>query len=82
MGHTSTDERCTDRVYNWFVTCLRCNSKFSRPGSTTGGHAFQVGDDYSLIVKVGILRIYTHPTAPTRGWANDGPIVGTHNRLV
>lgn len=49
------------------------------PGCATIGHVLQVEDEYRLVVRG--LRGDAHAVAPTRGWANDGPIVGAHDEF-
>jgi hypothetical protein len=43
------------------------------PGGATGGHVLQVEDEYRLVVRG--LRGDAYAVSPTRGRANDGPIV-------
>src|SRR5579863_67564 len=59
---------------------LLAQSPKGGPGRAAVGHVLQVENEYRLVVRR--LRRDAHAVPPTRGWANNGPIVGAHEEFM
>ena len=75
-GHTFND---INFAANRPWSCLTLRPK-GWPGGTTGRHVCQVKDEDRLVIR--ILRGDAHTVAPTRGWIDDGLVVGTHDKFA